>query len=215
MNLQNLISFFKNKNAIEIGGPSLWMNYLYPHLSSIVYFNCKDGMQAYSESYNQSNTVKINFGDILNVEDVKCFKNNFNLCFSSHVFEHIANPIKALNNCKETLSKSGTIITVVPNKYLCWDKERPFTCISHLIEDYNKNTSELDLTHVHESSCMLETRPTYYEDVGKNNEKRVIHHHVFSTQVLQELHEYCGFKTVFCGEITDYPLHLTYIGQYE
>ena len=74
MNLQNLIAFFENKTAIEIGGPSSWMNYLYAHLKSIVYFNSKDGMQAYSESYNQSNSVNIHFGDIVNADEIAAFK---------------------------------------------------------------------------------------------------------------------------------------------
>lgn len=215
MNLQNLIAFFENKTAIEIGGPSLWMNYLYAHLKSIVYFNSKDGMKAYSESYNQSNSVNIHFGDIVNADEIAAFKNNFDLCFSSHVLEHIANPIKALHNCRAVLNKSGMLITVVPNKLLRWDRERPYTSMLHLLEDFNNNTSESDLTHLHESSCMIETRPTYYADVGETNDKRVMHHHVFSREILQELHEFCGFKTIFCGEIQDYPLHLTYIGYYE
>jgi len=211
MNCINLIELFNKKNALEIGGPSIWMDYLYPHLEKIIFFNNSISLKAYTPSNHSHDIV---YGDATNKKDLEqFFHSKFNLCFTSHVLEHVANPIKSLNIWKQVLDENGLIINVVPNKILCWDRNREYTSLSHLMEDYENDISENDMTHVCESSCMVETRPSYFSDVGVTNEYRIIHHHVFSKETMIHIHEFVGFKTIFCDYLEDYPLHLTYIGK--
>lgn len=213
MNCINLIEFFNKRNALEIGGPSIWMEFLYPYLEKITFFNNPICMKKYIPSNHSHEIV---YGDATNKMDLEQFSSSlFDLCFSSHVLEHIANPIKSLNIWKELLIKNGLIINVVPNKTLCWDRNREYTSLSHLMQDYENDITENDMTHIHESSCMIETRPSYFSDVGDTNESRIIHHHIFSKETIVNIHEFVGFKTVFCDYLEDYPLHLTYIGKYE
>ena len=43
---------------------------------------------------------------------------------------------------------------------------------------------------------MIEAKPSYFQDVGASNSTRIMHHHVFSAEILSLCHEYCGFSTI-------------------
>jgi SAM-dependent methyltransferase len=215
INIDRLIA---QKNILEIGGPSGLIYSWYSKMNSVSFLNYSSSMAAYHHGYtppNPSNTAKIYDGD---ASDATPFIQNrllrkFDCVITSHTLEHFANPIKALLFWSTALKNNGAIITIVPNKNECWDRARQYTTIEHLIEDFNKNTSERDMTHLEESSCMIESRPTYYKDVGSTNETRVIHHHVFSTDTLKLCHEMAGFKTLNCFISDSDKLQMVYIGE--
>jgi hypothetical protein len=213
MNFNEIQNYFNNANGLEIGGPSHLLRNFYDKLKSCYFLNCKDGMEAHARAWDNNNLETMFYGDATIEEDLQKFKNKIiDLLFTSHTVEHIANPIKAIKLWADILVKNGTIINIVPNKDQCWDRSRPYTSLEHILHDYHYNTSESDLTHIHESACMQETRPTYYNDVGIANCKRIIHHHVYCKDIFQQMHEYCGFNTIFCDIILDDPLQIVYIG---
>lgn len=213
----NMHEILNGKSVFEVGGPSLLFNSWYPLFNGVSFLNLAESMKAYSPGYQgfrPPNTVDFFYGDASMQEafDENNLTSKFDLVISSHTLEHLANPIKALMAWKTTLKSNGMIITIVPNKEMCWDRGREYTSFEHILEDYSNNTPESDMTHLHESSCMIENRSSYYSDVGTNNAARVIHHHVFSLDALSKCHEYCGFFTKGCFIAPDDKLQMIYIG---
>ena len=202
------------KHVLEIGGPSSLLFNWYPLFKDITFLNLSDSMGVHHQSTAPRNTVAVLNGDASKTETFKDnnILENFDLVISSHTLEHFANPIKALSNWKTSLKKDGMIITIVPNKEMCWDRVRTYTTFEHIFDDFVNDTAESDMTHLHESSCMIESRPSYYSDVGEHNSTRVIHHHVFSIEVLVKCHEQCGFLTKSCFIDSNDRLQMIYIG---
>jgi predicted SAM-dependent methyltransferase len=204
-----------NKKVLEIGGPSQLLNFLYDDVESIEMLNHEESMKVHHVSSFPERTVGKYFGD---ATEWKSFSSNdlfnkFDVVITSHTLEHIANPIAALKLWKHCLVKGGTIINIVPNKNFCWDVVRDYTSQEHLLNDYINHTLESDMTHVHESSCM--PRQNYYEEVGKDNETRIIHHHVFNEESLKFVHEYIGFITQKSYVDDSDQLQMIYIGTHE
>jgi SAM-dependent methyltransferase len=206
--------YIKQKSLLEIGGPSRLLIGLYPPAKDITFLNLPSSMAVHSQHSYPPNTIKVANGDASNERsfiDNELF-GKFDLLITSHTLEHFANPIKALMLWKRCLVRGGIILNIVPNKLHCWDRNREYTTFEHILSDYETNMEENDMTHLHESSCMVETRPSYYQDVGDRNESRVIHHHVYSTEVLAKCHEYCGFKTLGSYVDNHDQLQMIYIG---
>ena len=52
---------------------------------------------------------------VSNVEESFSFNETFDLIIMNNVIEHFLNPVKVLVNCKNNLSKGGTVILITPN----------------------------------------------------------------------------------------------------
>lgn len=202
------------KNVLEIGGPSALLHQLYPKMLTVSFLNLPESMSVHHQGQNPPNTRKVYQGDASHPSPFiqNRILRRFDAIISSHTLEHFANPIKALCSWSIALTEGGGIITIVPNKHECWDRVRADTTFEHLADDFKNDTPETDMTHLEESSCMREARPTYYEDVGNNNATRVIHHHVFSLATLQMCHEMAGFKTLGCFIAENDKLQMIYVG---
>lgn len=74
--------------------------------------------------------------------------NSLDYVASSHVLEHVANPIAALAEWYRVLRPGGIIYLVVPDRRYTFDHRRPPTTIAHLIEDFEKGTTPVDPTHI-------------------------------------------------------------------
>jgi len=73
---------------------------------------------------------------------------SLNYVASSHVIEHVANPLAAFQEWYRVLRHGGVIYMVVPDRRLTFDRGRPLTTVEHLIDDYRKNTTPCDGTHI-------------------------------------------------------------------
>lgn len=69
---------------------------------------------------------------------------------SSHVLEHVANPIAALAEWYRVLRPGGIIYMVVPDRRYTWDHARALTTVDHLLEDFDRGTTPVDATHIDE-----------------------------------------------------------------
>jgi SAM-dependent methyltransferase len=70
---------------------------------------------------------------------------------SSHVLEHLFDPIGALLEWNRVVKRHGIIFMIVPHKERTFDKDRDRTPLSHLIDDFSsdkKLTGDQDHTHV-------------------------------------------------------------------
>ncbi len=67
---------------------------------------------------------------------------------NANVFEHLANPVAALWEWARACRDGGIIYLVVPDRRLTFDRFRPLTTPEHMIEDYDRGTTDSDGTHV-------------------------------------------------------------------
>jgi SAM-dependent methyltransferase len=73
---------------------------------------------------------------------------DYDFVLSSHMLEHTANILGALTEWKRVLKPGGGLILVVPARDCTFDHRRPITTMLHLVEDFEGNMGEDDLTHL-------------------------------------------------------------------
>jgi SAM-dependent methyltransferase len=67
---------------------------------------------------------------------------------SSHVIEHVANPVAALREWYRVLSHGGIIYCCVPHRRRTFDRTRALTEPGHLWTDYRNGVTQVDGTHI-------------------------------------------------------------------
>lgn len=67
---------------------------------------------------------------------------------SSHLLEHLADPAGAIVEWYRAVKPGGILYLVVPDRRLTFDRHRPRTKVSHLIEDFERKTMPSDPTHI-------------------------------------------------------------------
>jgi hypothetical protein len=91
---------------------------------------------------------------------------------------------------------------VVPARDGAFDHQRPITTLTHLVEDFEKNVTEDDRTHLSEVLELHDlSRDPGISDAGafreralRNAEFRSLHHHVFDTRLVVNTVFYSGFE---------------------
>lgn len=110
------------------------------------------------------------------------------------ILEHLPNPIKALEEFYRVLKINGILYLAIPDKRYTFDKERPITPLSHLIEDYKKGISlENNMIHYQEWVNLVEKkRPPHLrwnlEDIISIG--CAIHFHVWTPKSIVEALNY-------------------------
>jgi predicted SAM-dependent methyltransferase len=74
----------------------------------------------------------------------------FDFVCSSHVLEHLSNPILALREWMRVIKYDGIVYCGVPDKRFTFDHKRKRTALQHLVKDYKQNVSTEDLTHLYD-----------------------------------------------------------------
>ncbi|HEX4385067.1 MAG TPA: class I SAM-dependent methyltransferase [Myxococcales bacterium] len=67
---------------------------------------------------------------------------------SSHLLEHLPDPAGAIVEWYRAVKPGGIIYIVVPDRRLTFDRHRPRTKVSHLMEDFERKTGPSDPTHI-------------------------------------------------------------------
>jgi hypothetical protein len=209
MSFELIINSLKDKSGIEFGGPTELFSspqygmHLYPHVHL-------DGGNIIKNNYFQSNLgSNFLYGQKLGKQyDVDCTNEDqlkrlrkYDFIVTSHAIEHFANPIKTLKLWEKYLLKeNGYILSIVPDYQYCFDRKRPLTTMEHLIEDYNTDIGEDDTTHIQEQKDLHDWsyggHHQFYELCEINHLTRVVHHHTFDIELVEEMFDYCGFKKV-------------------
>jgi len=129
----------------------------------------------------------------------------YDCVLSCHSLEHIANPIKALKNWRRAASN---LLLVLPYCRETFDHRRPVTTLTHMIEDFERNIAEDDMSHVREvmelSDLSRLTLPQgmtlesakQLADPLHNPQNRCVHHHVFDEQNSVQLLTHCGYRVL-------------------
>jgi SAM-dependent methyltransferase len=212
-NLKSWQQNFVNKTGIEIGGPSGIFNTtgylpLYNIASGIDGVNFSNSTvwegKIY-EGYNYKYHNKTGYQFISEGSNLSKIKDNsYDFLLSSNNLEHIANPIRAVLEWKRIINWNGVLLLILPNKDANFDHARPYTTMDHLIDDFNKQTGEDDLTHLEEIIRLHDLRRDpqaksfrNFEIRCHNNFKnRCMHHHVFNQNLMKQLLQYCDLKVM-------------------
>jgi SAM-dependent methyltransferase len=193
--------FVRNKVGLEIGGPSPTFR---EHKLIPVYDRCKriDSCNFSSQTIWSDSDDAQKFGARLGKHyvaeacDLSTMRDGtYDFVLASHVLEHIANPLRALQEWTRVLSPGGVLLVIVPDKRGGFDHKRPFTPFAHIKQDFEANTGEDDLTHLTEILALHDLRldppagtsEQFRERCLRNSSVRAIHHHVFSEDVLARM----------------------------
>jgi SAM-dependent methyltransferase len=138
----------------------------------------------------------------------------YDFVISSNCLEHVANPLKAIEEWIRVIKKEGLLLLIVPNKDFCFDHNRSVTTFAHLLNDFQHNTQEDDLTHLDEIVALHDL--TMDPPAGnidqfrarslKNFDNRALHQHVFDTSVLKEIFSYFRLEILLTHAGRDYTI---------
>ncbi len=203
-------AYLQGKSGVEFGGPSpiFSANHLIP-IYDIV--RGIDGCNFAQETIWARGQDHLRFGSrlgrqfIAEASDVsEIADDSYDFVTASHVLEHVANPLRALQEWKRILKPAGTILVVLPHKAGTFDWRRPYTTFDHIKADFDSNVTQTDLTHLNEILELhdLELDPPagspeqFRERCLQNLSNRAMHHHVFSPELLVEMFSFLGMRVL-------------------
>lgn len=208
---ESICKALMNSKGLEIGGPSKVFKRkgffpIYPFVSQLDNINFSS-TTIWEGEINSSNFIvngQIMGNQFINDATDLSFlpDKTYDYILSSEMLQHLANPIKALNEWKRVLKEGSYLVLIIPNKEKTFDHLRNVTTLEHLISDFENETQEDDLTHLPEvlkyhdlSMDRLAGSYKQFKERCENNLKfRGIHHHVFNLNLVIELLEYSNFK---------------------
>lgn len=203
---------FRGKSGIEIGGPSKIFRTVLPVYASVA---ALDGVNFAHQTVWENS--------IDESKPYRCYKakagkqfireathldgipsNSYQFLISTNCLEHVANPLKALEEWLRVVEPNGLLVLILPKKESNFDHRRPVTSFEHLLDDYKNQTEEGDLTHLEEIMALHELSRDppagdakhFRERSLKNFENRCLHHHVFDAPLIQRMFEHFGVHLV-------------------
>jgi SAM-dependent methyltransferase len=200
---------FYKKRGLEIGGPSGIFKKnrfipVYDKMKSLDGVNFSKNTTWSNSSAEDNNFYiagnkkvgKLYIADAVDLQLIK--KKNYDFVLSSNNIEHIANPIKAIEEWLSVLKDGGVLVVVAPKKESNFDNKREAVTFEHLLNDYRKNTKEDDLFHLDEilnlHDLKMDLATDNIEEFKKrsinNFQNRCLHQHVFDLNVLQKIYWY-------------------------
>jgi SAM-dependent methyltransferase len=144
---------------------------------------------------------------------------SYDFLLSSHVIEHLANPLRGLHEWLRVLKASGYLILILPHYAGTFDHQRPVTRMDHLIDDFGRGIKEDDLTHLAEilqlHDLAMDPGAGSFEDFEArsrwNFENRCLHHHVFDNSLTIQLMSYMNLQILSFENIK--PHHIIVIAR--
>ena len=222
--------YFKNKKGIEIGGPTkIFSKREYLPLYPIVgeFDNCNfctetvwEGKIQAGKTFKYDQNKKEGYQFICDASQLAGIPyKTYDFVLSSHTLEHIANPLKAVKQWLSVLKDDGLFLLVIPHKDATFDHKRPVTAFSHLLEDFEEDTQEDDLSHLEEilahHDLRLDPRAghlmNFRERSLNNKNNRCLHHHVFDTKLVLEIFRYFYLDVLIVDFV--FPFHIVVLGQ--
>ena len=147
----------------------------------------------------------------------------YDFVLSSHSLEHFANPVKALLEWKRITRPGGSLVLVLPDYRRTFDHRRMPTAVEHMLDDYQLNMSEDDVTHVEEVLTSHDLAMDGTLKTGRwdelaarsrsNVSNRVLHHHVFDEHNSTELMLHVGLD-ILAVELAK-PHHIVIVGRWK
>lgn len=216
------LPYVVDKKGLEIGGPSEVFRRRQPlelYRSVGGLDNCdfsrstvwaeQQDIYTFHPQKDAGKSIFCDGSDLVSVKD-----GAYDFVLSSHNLEHFANPVKALKEWQRVIRPLGALILVLPNYRRTFDHRREPTSVDHMLEDFERNIGEDDLTHLPEilekhdlsmdpGGCSLEQ---FRQRSLDNFSNRCLHHHVFDEKNSRELLQRTGFN-VRCVYLA-FPFHI-------
>lgn len=128
----------------------------------------------------------------------------YDFVVSCNNLEHIANPLKAIDQWLRVIKPGGHLLLVLPRKESNFDHGREITPFAHLLDDLSRDVDEHDLTHLdeildrHDYSMTADTpdRDSLRARGLRNFENRCLHHHVFDHALIEQVFRHFGLQPV-------------------
>jgi SAM-dependent methyltransferase len=137
----------------------------------------------------------------------------------SHVIEHLANPLLALEAWRRVTRPGGHLLVIAPHREGTFDRHRPVTPLGHMVEDRARGVGEDDLTHLDETLALHDHRRDVAQDRSvweaerrDNAATRLLHHHVFDTASLLALLDRAGLRLLACEARRPHDIYV--LGQF-
>ena len=84
---------------------------------------------------------------------------SFDAVIASHVIEHLANPLRALQEFHRVLRPGGRLVLVVPDRTRTFDHVRQPTTLRHLLDEHARNVAEVSEDHIREFCEAIYSQP--------------------------------------------------------
>jgi predicted SAM-dependent methyltransferase len=194
-----------NKHGVEIGGPTPQQPMMYKDTASVdnVIFSKHTVWSDHTDEYHyyDNKKGKVIINDAVDISLVQ--NDTYDFCFSSHSLEHIANPLKAIQEWFRIIKRGGYIVIIVPEKSQCFDHRRDYSKFQTLLTQYERNVGEDDLStlpeilehHDLEMDRPAGNKEQFLKRSLDNYNNRCLHHYVYDDELLKQIC-YC-----FHGEI--------------
>ncbi len=206
---QNLL---KNRQGVEIGGPSTLFKTVLPVYQVIADLDCVnfstvtlwEGSLANESTFNYylNKNGRQFIAEATNLIPIK--DDTYDFLLSSNCLEHVANPVQAVKEWIRVIKPNGYLLLVLPKKEIGFDHKRPTTSFEHILQDYTNKITEHDITHVEEILALhdlsRDRRAVNYENFKSrslnNFTYRGLHHHVFDMPLIEKMFDYCGINLI-------------------
>jgi hypothetical protein len=84
---------------------------------------------------------------------------SFDAVIASHVIEHLANPLRALQEFHRVLRPGGRLVLIVPDRTCTFDRVRQPTTLGHLLDEHARNVAEVSEAHIREFCQAIYSQP--------------------------------------------------------
>lgn len=198
----------QGKSGVEIGGPSVYFQYMLPIYSVM---SGLDGVNFSRETIWEGSIQagehfeytrgRVGRQFIAEATDLRGIDpGRYQFLISSNCLEHVANPMKAVAEWIRVVEPGGYLLLILPNQMANFDHRRPVTSFEHLLDDYEENTSEEDMTHLSEILELHDLsrdpaaggRANFVKRSMENYKYRGMHHHVFDLPLIERMLAYFG-----------------------
>jgi SAM-dependent methyltransferase len=200
---------FKGAVALEPGGPSALFGRggavaVYPELSALDTLDYAERTLWSDDPQAQQQLVATRRHLIGEAGSLDVPDGTYDAVLSSHVLEHLANPLGALAEWRRVVRPGGYVLLIVPHRDATFDHRRPVTTLEHLREDAERETAEDDLTHLEEILSLHDlerdpgapSRPLFEERCREVATTRALHHHVFISRTVADACAAAGLEVV-------------------
>ncbi|HZZ20886.1 MAG TPA: methyltransferase domain-containing protein [Opitutaceae bacterium] len=166
--------------------------------------------------YARERTLSDYYGDAC---ELPYWDSSLRYVATSHVLEHVANPLAALAEWYRVLEHNGVIYAVIPDWRRTFDHKRQPTELKHLLEDFRRGVTQSDATHIDDFVFGVDWgmfSPATGQDAAEGEQKSLaaiyhrsveagleinIHFHVFSSEVLMGMIEMGNRERIWPGRI--------------
>lgn len=84
---------------------------------------------------------------------------SFDAVIASHVIEHLANPLRALQEFHRVLRPGGRLVLIVPDRTRTFDRVREPTTLRHLLDEHACNVADVSKEHIREFCQAIYSQP--------------------------------------------------------